>query len=167
MMQSRAVDRSPDRPVGFGGTENVGANLVRYVLAATLLWVGFLKFQPYEAMAIQPLVENSPLLSWLYGPFSVEGLGTALGIFEIVLALLIVSRPFAPMASAIGSLGSLLIFAITVTFLFTTPGVWQEGLGFPYLSPMPGQFLAKDLLFVAVSLWTAGEAFNAARIRSR
>ncbi|CAN5817582.1 DUF417 family protein [soil metagenome] len=166
-MQPRSVDRSPDRPVGFGGTENIGAHLVRYVLAATLLWVAFLKFQPYEAMALQPFVENSPLLSWLYGPFTVEGLGIAIAIFEIVLALLIVSRPFAPMASTIGGLGARLIFSINVTFLFTTPGVWQEGLGFPYLSPMPGQFLAKDLLFAAVSLWTAGEAFNAARIRSR
>lgn len=144
--------------------EVVGANLVRYVLAATLLWVGLLKFQDYEAMAIQPLVENSPLLSWLYGPFSVTGFAIALGIVEIILALLIASRSFSPALSAIGSIGAAVIFVVTVTFLLTTPGVIQEGLSFPYLSPMPGQFLAKDLLFVAASIWTAGEALNAARM---
>ncbi len=47
--------------------------------------------------------------------------------------------------------------------LLTTPGVWQPGFGVPFLSPMPGQFLAKDLTLFAVSIWTAGEALRAAR----
>ncbi|MBA3316986.1 MAG: DUF417 family protein, partial [Gemmatimonadales bacterium] len=47
------------------------------------------------------------------------------------------------------------------TFLFTTPGVWQPGYGFPFPSPMPGQFIAKDLILLGAAIWSAGEALRA------
>lgn len=47
---------------------------------------------------------------------------------------------------------------VTLTFVFTTPDAWQAGYGIPYLSPMPGQFLAKDVALAAIATWTAGEA---------
>ncbi len=56
------------------------------------------------------------------------------------------------------------MFLITMTFVLSTPGVWQPGYGFPFPSPFPGQFLAKDLLFLGASIWTAGEALGAARL---
>jgi len=65
--------------------------------------------------------------------------------------------------SAIGSLGVIVMSLITLTFVFTTPGVWQPGYGFPFPSPMPGQFLAKDILLLGAAIWTAGEAWRAAR----
>ena len=65
-------------------------------------------------------------------------------------------------AKSFGSIGAVVIFLITLTFLFSTPGVWQPGYGFPCLSPVPGQFVAKDLLFIGAALWTAGEALRAA-----
>ncbi len=55
------------------------------------------------------------------------------------------------------------MFLITLSFLLTTPGVWQPGYGFPALSPSPGQFLAKDLVLLGAAIWTAGEALRAAR----
>ena len=143
-------------------TERVGRFLLRYGLVTILLWVGALKFTAYEAIAIQPLVENSPLLSWLYDLLSVQTLSSLLGAFEIALALLITTRPFAPRMSALGSLGAVALFTITMTFVLSTPGVWQPGYGIPFLSPMPGQFLAKDLALLAVAIWTAGEAMTAA-----
>jgi len=45
----------------------------------------------------------------------------------------------------------------------TTPGVWQPGYGFPFPSPMPGQFIAKDLALLGIAVWSAGEALRAAR----
>jgi len=143
--------------------ERIGGYFIRYGLALTLIWVGALKFSGYEAEAIQPLVANSPLLSWAYTFLSVPAFAAALGIGEIVLGLMIAARPFAPLISAIGSLGAAVLFAVTITFLLTTPGVFQPGLGVPFLSPMPGQFLAKDLTLFAISIWTAGEALRAAR----
>jgi uncharacterized membrane protein YkgB len=143
--------------------ESVGEKVIRYGLVAILLWVGALKFTAYEAEGIQGLVANSPLMSWMYSVMSVRGASMLIGVIEIVLGLLIATRPFAPMLSAIGSFGVIIMSLITLTFIFTTPGVWQPGYGFPYPSPMPGQFLAKDLLMLGAAIWTAGEALRAAR----
>jgi len=81
-----------------------------------------------------------------------------LGIVEIFLALLIAARPIRPDLSALGSMGAIVLFLITLSFLLSTPGAWQPGHGFPALSPMPGQFLAKDLVLLGAAIWTAGEA---------
>ncbi len=143
--------------------EGVGEKVIRYGLVVILLWVGALKFTAYEAEGIQGLVANSPLMSWMYSVMSVRGASMLIGVIEIVLGLLIATRPFAPMLSAIGSFGVIFMSLITLTFIFTTPGVWQPGYGFPFPSPMPGQFLAKDLLMLGAAIWTAGEALRAAR----
>ena len=142
--------------------ENVGANVIRYGLVIILLSVGALKFTAYEAEGIQGLVANSPLMSWAYSLFSVRTFSSLLGVIEIVLGLLIATRPFAPKVSAIGSIGSIFMFLITLSFLLTTPGVWQAGYGFPFPSPMPGQFLVKDIMLLGAAIWTAGEALRAA-----
>ena len=143
--------------------EGVGAKIIRYGMVIILLWVGALKFTAYEAEGIQGLVANSPLMSWGYSVMSVRGFAMLIGVIEIVLGLLIATRPFAPQVSAIGSLGVIVMSLITLTFVFTTPGVWQPGYGFPFPSPMPGQFLAKDILLLGAAVWTAGEALRAAR----
>ena len=157
---------SGSREEGWGRRlEGAGALLLRYGLVTILLWVGGLKFFAYEAEAVDMLVTNSPLLSWLSDIFSVRTLAALLGIFEIVLALLIAARPFSRRASAIGSLGAVVLFLVTLTFVLTTPGVWQPGYGFPALSPMPGQFLAKDVALLAIAIWTAGEALAATNPR--
>ncbi len=75
---------------------------------------------------------------------------------------MILTRPVAPRIAAFGSLEAIVMFLTKLTFLLTTPGVWQPGYGFPSLSPMPGQFIAKDLLFLGAALWTAGKALRAA-----
>ncbi len=142
--------------------EGVGEKIIRYGLVVILLWVGALKFAAYEAESIQGLVANSPLMSWMYSVMSVQGASILIGVIEIVLGLLIATRPFAPLLSAIGSFGVIIMSLITLTFIFTTPGVWQPGYGFPFLS-MTGAFLAKDLLMLGAAIWTAGEALRAAR----
>ncbi len=145
--------------------ERVGGTLIRYGLAAILLWVGFLKFTAYEAEAVQPLIANSPLLSWGLRLLTLQGFAMLIGVIEIALGVMIATRAFAPKISAIGSLGATVLFLITLTFLLTTPGVWQPGYGFPFLSPMPGQFLAKDLGLLGMAIWSAGEALRAAQHR--
>jgi len=145
--------------------EGVGEKIIRYGLVAILLWVGGLKFAAYEAESIQGLVANSPLMSWGYSVLSVQGFAALIGVIEITLGLLIATRPVAPQLSAIGSLGVIGMALITLTFVFTTPGVWQPGYGFPFLS-MTGGFLAKDILMLGAAVWTAGEALRAARTLS-
>ncbi len=150
---------------GLGLTlENVGANVIRYGLVIVLLWVGALKFTTYEAEGIKGLVANSPLMSWMLSMMSLQTVSSLIGTVEIILGLMIATRPFAPKISAIGSIGAIIMFLTTLSFLLTTPGVWQPGYGFPFPSPMPGQFLAKDILLLGAAIWTAGEALRAANM---
>ncbi|MEO5765764.1 MAG: DUF417 family protein [Casimicrobiaceae bacterium] len=155
-METRTVQRT--HPL-----EGIGEMLLRYGLVAIFLWIGLLKFTEYEAKGIEPLLANSPFFAWALGAFGLRTLSNAIGVIEIVIGLLIAIRSFAPRLSALGSIGAIVLFFVTMSFLLSTPGVWQTGYGFPYLSAMPGQFLAKDLVLLGASFWTAGEALRAAR----
>ena len=46
--------------------ENVGINLCRISIAIVFMWIGLLKFIPYEADSIVPFVANSPFMSFFY-----------------------------------------------------------------------------------------------------
>lgn len=141
--------------------DDIGAGIIRYGLVVILVWIGALKFVAYEAEGIQGLVASSPLMAWGYNLMSIQGYARLIGISEIIFGVLIAIRPFAPRLSALGSLGASLMFVITLSFMLTTPGVWQEGYGFPALS-LIGSFLVKDFLLLGAAIWTAGEALQAA-----
>jgi uncharacterized membrane protein YkgB len=142
--------------------EAVGRQLARYGLVVVVAWIGLMKFTAYEAEGIRLLVANNPLMSWVYGPLSVRGFSAVLGAVEVAIALLIAARPFSPRASAVGSALAVGMFLTTLSFLLTTPGVWEPSAGgFPALSAIPGQFLIKDLPLLGISLWSLGEAWKA------
>ena len=143
--------------------ERLGGMVLRYGLVLILIWVGGLKFTDYEAKGIEPLVANSPFLSWAYNAFGLQGISRLLGISEIIFGLLILMRPVNPKLSAYGSCAAILMFLITLSLLFTTPGVIAPGYSFPVLSANVGQFIAKDLILLGAAIWTAGEAFMAVR----
>jgi len=146
--------------------QNLGAGVLRYGLALILVSIGVLKFTAYESFAVAGFIVNSPLFSWIFDVVSPRTFSGILGAVEIALGLLIAARAFSPRLSALGSIGAIFLFLVTMTFVFTTPDVWQTGYGFPYPSPAPGQFLLKDLLLLGAAIWTAGEALGAARARS-
>ena len=142
--------------------EAVGRELARYGLVVVVAWIGLMKFTAYEAEGIRPFIANSPVMSWAYGLLSVQGFSAVLGVVEVAIALLIAARPFAPRASALGSALAIGMFLTTLSFLVTTPGVWESTAGgFPALSVIPGQFLIKDLALLGISLCTLGEAWKA------
>ncbi len=145
--------------------ETAGILVSRYGLVVVLLLIGVLKFTPGEAAGIQPLVAHSPLLSWMYGLLSMQGVSNVIGTIEIATAALISLRPISAKASFVGSLAAVLTFLLTVSFLFSTPGAAGLKYGFPVLGDA-GQFLIKDLVLLGASLWTAAEAHGAIR-RSR
>ena len=147
-------------PITSEWMRNVGAGVIRYGLVLVIVWIGAMKFTAYEANGIQPLVANSPLLSWVYGVFSVQVFSIILGSAEIAVGILIALRALAPLASAIGSGLAALMFLGTMSFLISTPG-WEASLGgFPALSVVPGQFLIKDVVLFGVALWTMGDAMQ-------
>ena len=142
--------------------EAVGRELARYGLVVVVGWIGLMKFTAYEAEGIRLYVTNSPLMSWVYGFLSVRSFSAALGVVEVVTALLIAARPLSPRASALGSALAVGMFLTTLSFLVTTPGVSEPSLGgFPALSAIPGQFLIKDLALLGIALWSLGEAWHA------
>jgi uncharacterized membrane protein YkgB len=137
--------------------------LARYGLVIVIAWFGLMKFTNYEAMGIQPLVAESPFMSWVYEIFSVYTFSVLLGMFEVAAAVLIAVKPWWPRASALGSALAILLFAATISFLFTTRGVFEASVGgFPLLS-MTGGFLIKDVALLGISAWTLTDALRATR----
>jgi uncharacterized membrane protein YkgB len=144
--------------------EDVGKEIVRWGLIVVLVWIGGMKFTAYEAMGIQPLVAHSPLVGWMYDFLSIRSFSAMLGCIEIATAALLGLRYVSPMASALGSVLAIGLFATTLSMLFTTPG-WEPTLGFPALSAMPGQFLLKDIVLFGAAVWSLGESLKALTAR--
>ena len=160
-MTTLMQDTAHEKRAMSSQVEAVGRELTRYGLAVVVGWIGLMKFTTYEAEGIRPFVANSPLMRWVYGFMSVRGFSAVLGVIEVAVALLIAARPFWPRASALGSALAVGMFLTTLSFLVTTPGVWESSLGgFPALSAIPGQFLIKDLALLGISLWTLGDAWK-------
>jgi len=158
----RAGAGSPDRATD--ALSRSGVVILRYGLVLLVLWFGVFKFTPTEAQAIQPLVANSPFLSWLYALTGVRAASRLIGIAEIAIALLMATRPFSARVSAVGSIGAIIMFLTTLSFLATTPGSWGvvDGILVPTGA---GGFLIKDLLLLGAAVWTAGEALAASTHR--
>lgn len=140
--------------------EKLGIHISRYGLVVTLLLIGVLKFTAGEAQGIQPLVANSPLMFWLYRIFSLQTVSNLIGAVEIVVAVLIGVRSFSAKLSFVGSIGAVITFLLTASFLLSTPGAFQFSHGFPLLGDA-GQFLIKDLVLLGAAVWTAAEARKA------
>jgi uncharacterized membrane protein YkgB len=149
--------------VGQHTIDNVAGLLARYGLVIVIAWFGLMKFTNYEAQGIQPLVSESPFMSWLYDTFSVYTFSVLLGVFEVAAAVLIAVKPWWPKASILGSALAIVLFTATISFLFTTPGVFEESVGgFPLLS-LNGGFLIKDVALIGISAWTLADALRATR----
>ena len=155
----------------------LGVHLLRFAVAIVFLWIGALKFVPYEADSITPFVANSPFFSFLYAHpeayrehFTHEGqldlvqrawqtanhtyaFSNGLGVVEISIGLLVLAYLFSPKLGLVGSIMAFLTPVVTLSFLITTPEAWVANLGdaqygFPYLSGA-GRLVLKDVLMLA------------------
>jgi reactive chlorine resistance protein C len=140
----------------------VGGLAARYGLVIVIAAFGLLKFTNYEAQGIQPLVSESPVMSWLYDIFSVYTFSVLLGVFELAAAVLIAVKPWWPKVSIVGSALAILLFVATISFLFTTPGAFDESVAYPAPSLTTG-FLFKDVALLGISVWTLADALRATR----
>jgi uncharacterized membrane protein YkgB len=137
----------------------VGGAVTRYGLVGVIGWIGLMKFTYVEAEAIRPLAAHSPLMAWASAVLGVRPFSNLVGVAEVTIAALIALRPLAARASALGSALAGGMFATTLSFLLTTPGVWEASLGgFPAISVLPGQFLLKDVVLLGAALWSLGES---------
>jgi uncharacterized membrane protein YkgB len=141
----------------------LGGAVLRYGLVAILLYLGTFKFTLEEARAIEPLVANSPFFSWLHVALGTQNTSNVIGIAEVVIAAMIAARPLSPMMSALGSMASSGMFLSTLSFMFSTPGLWHYAEWYPLpVTNDAGFFLMKDIFLLGAAIWTAGEALGAA-----
>lgn len=132
-------------------------------LVVVYAWFGGMKFTAYEAEGLTGLVGNSPFLSWAYSLFSARGFSSLLGVLELGIGALIAARLASPVYSLVGGVLSTGLFVTTLSFMATTPGVFEPEMGFPAISVAPGQFLLKDVGLLALSLWIAIDSLAALR----
>lgn len=109
-----------------------------------LLWIGIFKFTATEANAIKPLIENHPLSFWMYNVFSVQTVSNIVGTTELfVAALLLLTLKFNKLKVFAG-IGLCIIFLMTLSYLFTTPGTWRVVDGVP----VTDFFILKDIMYL-------------------
>jgi uncharacterized membrane protein YkgB len=157
--------------------DTLGIHLIRVGVAIIFIWIGALKFVPYEADSITPFVANSPVMSFFYNHpheykehLTHEGqldpvkrewqvsnntytFSDGLGSVEILIGLLVLSYAFSKRLGMVGSVLAFLTPIVTLSFLITTPEAWVSSLGdanfgFPYLSG-GGRLVLKDVLMLA------------------
>ncbi|GGF85634.1 membrane protein [Azorhizobium oxalatiphilum] len=150
---------------------------MKIAIAIIFLWIGALKFIPYEADSITPFVANSPFMSFFYNdpkdygahlthegelnPVKREwqvgnntyGFSRGLGTLELIIGAMTLAGLW---NRKVGLIGAFLAFGtpfITLSFLITTPEAWVPALGdaehgFPYLSGA-GRLVVKDVALLA------------------
>jgi reactive chlorine resistance protein C len=150
-VKGKAVVRSIDK---------ISVFVLRYGLVLVVFWIGCLKFTAYESKGVFNHASHSPLLAWAYHILDVRDFSRGLGGVEIATAVLIAAGPVWPKLSILGSLAGVGMFLTTLSFVITTPGVWQGGYGFPALSGFPGQFLVKDVVLLGAAIWTLADSLR-------
>jgi uncharacterized membrane protein YkgB len=143
-----------------GSIDKISGFILRYGLVLVVFWIGCLKFTAYESKGVFNHATHSPLLAWAYHVLDVRDFSRGLGAVEITTALLIAIGPVWPKLSIVGSLGGIGMFLTTLSFVITTPGVWQPGYGFPALAGFPGQFLVKDVVLLGAAIWTLADSLR-------
>jgi len=89
-------------------------------------------------------VENHFLTSFVYDVMSVQAVSNTIGVIEIIIALLLIfSVKFAFLRRYAG-IGMIITFLVTLSYLFTTPGIWKVVDGIP----VTDFFILKDLMLL-------------------
>jgi reactive chlorine resistance protein C len=140
-----------------------GELLLRYGLVLVFLGGAVRHLTGLGEETLFTLVANHPLLSATVLGLGRHDLAVVVGVVELVLAVLIALRPVSPRACALGSALAVGLFALNLTFLATTPGVWLR-------APAPsdlGESLLKDAVLLGAALWSLAEAVTATHAACR
>ncbi|ARZ01890.1 Inner membrane protein YkgB [Yersinia ruckeri] len=141
------------------GNEKKGFLISLWATALILIWLGIFKFTPTEAAAIKPLVEHHFLMGWLYSILSVQTVSNLVGMSEIIVGIALLVGLKQPFVGFWSGIAASVIFLVTLSFMFTTPGIFKVVDGVPVTE----FFLFKDLAFLGISLSIIGR--NQAVIR--
>ncbi|MHC2144895.1 YkgB family protein [Pseudomonas sp. 210_17 TE3656] len=126
--------------------------LLRLSLIVIFIGFGYTKWFAYEAQALIPLIDNSPLLSWMHPAFGIQGASYALGVAEWAIGAALLIGFWQPRWAVAGALGSAITYLTTLTLILSTPGGWESSAGgFPAMGSSTS-FLIKDAVLLAASV---------------
>lgn len=128
--------------------EKIGYIIAVLAVSTVVLWNGILKFTPTEAFGIQHYIENSFLMSWTYNFWTPQQVAAGLAVIEIPAAILMIVHLFWKKAGIIAGLLLAGTFCVTLSFLFTTPGIVRDFDGLPAINFS----LFKDMMGLGISI---------------
>jgi uncharacterized membrane protein YkgB len=163
--------------VASSTSNRVGLHAMRIAIAIVFLWIGGLKFIPYEADSITPFVANNPVMSLFYEypaqyaqHLTREGelnpadrawqtandayaFSRGLGFVELTIGFLTLAGLVSRRLGLLGAALAVGTSFVTLSFLVTTPEAWVPALGdvqhgFPFLSG-GGRLVLKDVMLMA------------------
>jgi len=163
--------------VASPASDRIGLHAMRIAIAIVFLWIGGLKFVPYEADSITPFVANNPVMSLFYEHpdqyaqhLTREGdlkpadrawqtanntyaFSRGLGTVELTIGLLTLAGLVSRRLGLLGAALAVGTSFVTLSFLVTTPEAWVPALGdaqhgFPFLSG-GGRLVLKDVMLMA------------------
>lgn len=163
--------------VASPASDRIGLHGMRIAIAIVFLWIGGLKFVPYEADSITPFVANNPVMSLFYAHpdqyaqhLTREGdlkpverawqaanhtyaFSRGLGAVELTIGLLTLAGLVSRRLGLVGAALAVGTSFVTLSFLVTTPEAWVPALGdaqhgFPFLSG-GGRLVLKDVMLMA------------------
>ena len=128
-------------------------HLVRASMVIIYFFFGYQKWFAYEAQGLIPFISSSPLMSWMYPVFGIQGASWFLGVSEWLFGALLFLGFWNKKLGILGALGSCVTFIMTVTIIPFMPDGWAASAGgFPAMTGnVP--FLMKDLVLFAVSFY--------------
>jgi uncharacterized membrane protein YkgB len=133
--------------------EDLDYHLVRASMVIILFFFGYQKWFAYEAQGLIPFISSSPLMSWMYPVFGIQGASWFLGVSEWLFGGLLFLGFWNKRLGILGALGCCVTFIMTVTIIPFMPDGWAASAGgFP---AMVGNvaFLMKDVVLFAVSFY--------------
>jgi len=129
-------------------TFKLGYYISLFGTALVLLWIGIFKFTPTEAAAIKPLIENHFLTFFVYNFVSVQAVSNLIGVIETIIALVLIFSVKFALLKRYAAIGMIATFLVTLSYLFTTPGIWRV----VDRVPVTDFFILKDLIFLGFGL---------------
>ena len=134
-------------------TKDLDYHLVRVSMVIIYFFFGYQKWFAYEAQGLIPFISGSPLMSWMYPVFGIQGASWFLGVSEWLFGGLLFLGFWNKKLGILGAAGSCVTFIMTVTIIPFMPDGWAASTGgFPAMTGnVP--FLMKDLVLFAVSFY--------------
>jgi uncharacterized membrane protein YkgB len=133
-------------------SEDIEYNVLRASMVLIFAFFGYTKWHQYAAQQMVPFISHSPFIFWLYPAFGLRGGARFLGASEWTIFALLYAGFWHKWLGVLGSLGSTITFATTVTIIPFMPNGWDPRAGFPAMAGLV-PFLMKDILLLAVSIY--------------